>query len=41
MLRTMERTIMERVGRGVVYTSVDDCVIVGIGGRSVVGVVGP
>ena len=37
-LRTIERTIMDRVGRGVVYTSPDEGVIVGMGGRSDVGV---
>lgn len=29
---------MDRTGRGVMYASPDDCIIVGIAGRSVVGV---
>lgn len=33
-MRTIERTIIESVGSGVVYTSPDGCIMVGIGGRS-------
>lgn len=38
MLRTMERTIIDKIGRGFVYTSPEDCIIVGMGARPEVDV---
>jgi len=33
----MDKTIIGRIGKGVIYTSVEDCTTLGIGGRSLNG----
>lgn len=35
---TIESTIIDRIGSGVVYASPDDCITVGTGGRLILGV---